>query len=341
MADESAELEVPEFDLSGTEKVSILLLSLGKETAEGILKHLNPREVQRLGNTMADLDKISHDKVQFVMKSFLDTLSMDALGVDPGEYAQSLMSDALSGGSGGYSMDASMLADQVRGLEALKWMHPSSIANMLKNEHPQVVAIILSYFDASTAAEVLKGIPERFQAEVIYRVANLSTIQPRALFDLNDVLESASRDGEGGKLATIGGVKRAAEMLNLVGGGLDKKILDKISEDSADLATSIEDKMFVFDDMVGIDDRGMQTFAAEIPPDVLVLALKGADNELKEKILNNMSKRQADILRDDLEAGGPVKLSEVEEAQRTAVQLVRRLADEGKLMMPGGGEEMI
>lgn len=330
-----------EFDLTGTEKAAILLLTLGKESAEGILKHLNPREVQKLGNAMSDLDKIGHDKVQFVMTSFMDTLSQDALGVDPGEYAQSLMSDALGGGGGGYSMDASMLADQVRGLEALKWMHPSAIANMLRNEHPQVVAIILSYFDAETAAEVLRGIPERFQAEVIYRVASLSTIQPRALFDLNDVLENASRDGEGGKLASIGGVKRAAEMLNLVGGGLDTKILEKISEDNSDMATSIQDKMFVFDDIIGLEDRGMQTLVADIPQDVLLLALKGADKALKEKILNNMSKRQADIMRDDLEAGGPVKLSEVEDSQRKIVQIVRRLADEGKLMLPGSGEEFV
>jgi flagellar motor switch protein FliG len=340
MAEQANDVQT-DFDLSGTEKAAIFLLSLGKESAEGILKHLNPREVQKLGNAMADLDKIGHDKVEFVMNNFMDVLSQDALGVDPSEYAQSLMSDALGGSGGGYSMDAPMLADQVRGLEALKWMHPSAISNMLRNEHPQVVAIILSYFDAETAAEVLRGIPERFQAEVIYRVASLSTIQPRALFDLNEVLESASRDGEGGKLASIGGVKRAAEMLNFVGGGLDTKILDKISEEHSDIATTIQDQMFVFDDIIGLEDRGMQTLAADIPQDVLLLALKGADKELKEKILNNMSKRQADILRDDLESGGPVKLSEVEDAQRKVVQIVRRLADEGKLMLPGSGEEFV
>jgi flagellar motor switch protein FliG len=250
------------------------------------------------------------------------------------------MADALGDG-GGHLMDAALLGDKVKGLEALKWQHPSTIANMLRNEHPQVVAIVLSYFDSDQAAEVLRGIPERFQAEVIYRIATLTTIQPRALFDLNDVLESASSDGKGGKLASIGGEKRAAEILNLVGGGVDSRILDDIATEHEDVSKAIQDKMFVFDDIGGIDDRGIQTIVAEVPSDLLVVALKGADTEIKEKFLSNLSKRQADIMRDDLESGGPVKLSAVEDAQRTIIQTVRRLADEEKIMMPGGGEEFV
>ena len=229
----------------------------------------------------------------------------------------------------------------MKGLEALKWQHPSTISNMLRNEHPQVVAIVLSYFDADQAAEVLRGIPERFQAEVIYRIATLTTIQPRALLDLNSVLENASSDGEGGKLASIGGEKRAAEILNLVGGGIDTRILDDIATEHDDVSKAIQDKMFVFDDIEGIDDRGIQTIVAEVPSDVLVIALKGAETTIKEKFLSNLSKRQADIMRDDLESGGPVKLSAVEDAQRTIIQTVRRLADEEKIMMPGGGEEFV
>ena len=274
------------------------------------------------------------------MRFFLDELGEDALGVDPIGYAQSLMAVALGDG-GGHLMDAALLGDQVKGLEALKWQHPSTISNMLRNEHPQVVAIVLSYFDSDQAAEVLRGIPERFQAEVIYRIATLTTIQPRALFDLNDVLENASSDGEGGKLASIGGEKRAAEILNLVGSGVDSRILDDISIEHEEVSKAIQDKMFVFDDIGGIDDRGIQAIVAEVPSDVLIVALKGADTEIKEKFLSNLSKRQADIMRDDLETGGPVKLSAVEEAQRTIIQTVRRLADEEKVMMPGGGEEFV
>ncbi|MDG6773345.1 flagellar motor switch protein FliG [Thiomicrorhabdus sp. ZW0627] len=325
---------------SGLDSAAIFLLALGKDNAAQVLKHLNPREVQQIGSAMTSIENITRSDIHNVMQSYLDELGEDALGVDPNEYAQSLMADAL-GESGGHLMDAALLGDQVKGLEALKWMHPSTISNMLRNEHPQVVAIVLSYFDADQAAEVLRGIPERFQAEVIYRIATLTTIQPRALFDLNDVLENASNDGEGGKLATIGGEKRAAEILNLVGSGVDSRILDDIAVEHEDVSKAIQDKMFVFDDIIGIDDRGIQTIVAEVPNEVLIVALKGADNDLKEKFLSNVSKRQADIMRDDLEMGGPVKLSAVEEAQRNIIQIVRRLADEEKVVMPGGGEEFV
>lgn len=340
MAESAIEEVADEKNMTSLNKAAILLLSLGKDSAAKVLKHLNPREVQQIGSAMTSVENVSHSDIQYVMKSFLNELGEDALGVDPSEYAQSLMADALGGG-GGHLMDAALLGDQVKGLEALKWMHPSTISNMLRNEHPQVVAIVLSYFDSDQAAEVLRGIPQRFQAEVIYRIATLTTIQPRALFDLNDVLENASSDGEGGKLATIGGEKRAAEILNLVGGGVDTRILDDIAIEHEDVSKAIQDKMFVFDDIAGIDDRGIQTIVGEVPNEILIVALKGADTALREKFLSNVSKRQADIMRDDLETGGPVKLSAVEEAQRTIIQTVRRLADEERIMMPGGGEEFV
>ncbi|WP_321324291.1 flagellar motor switch protein FliG [Thiomicrorhabdus sp.] len=340
MADSLIEEMGDEKDIPKLDKAAILLLSLGKDSAAKVLKHLNPREVQQIGSAMTSVENVSHKDIHTVMKSFLNELGDDALGVDPSEYAQSLMADALGDG-GGHLMDAALLGDQVKGLEALKWQHPSTISNMLRNEHPQVIAIVLSYFDSDQAAEVLRGIPERFQSEVIYRIATLTTIQPRALFDLNDVLENASSDGEGGKLASIGGEKRAAEILNLVGGGVDSRILDDISIEHEEVSKAIQDKMFVFDDIDGIDDRGIQTIVAEVPSDILIVALKGADTGIKEKFLSNLSKRQADIMRDDLETGGPVKLSAVEDAQRSIIQTVRRLADEEKIMMPGGGEEFV
>ncbi len=340
MAEPAIEEVEDSLGLKGMDKAAILLLAVGKETAASILKHLNPREVQQLGTAMTSVEKVTYEHVHIVMKDFLDQVGVDALGVDPNEYAQSLMTDALGEG-GGYLMDATLFANQVKGLEALKWMHPLTIANMLRNEHPQVVAIVLSYFDSEQAAEVLKGIPGRFQSEIIYRIATLTTIQPRALFDLNDVLEGGARDSDGGKLASIGGEKRAAEILNFVGGGLDSKILDEIAVEHEDISKAIQDKMFVFDDINGIYDRGVQTILADVPNEILVIALKGAEKTLKEKFLNNMSKRQADIMRDDLEMGGPVKLSDVEDAQRSIIQVVRRLADEGKVVLPGGTEEFV
>ncbi len=332
--------EVEETELSGLDRAAILLLAMGKDAAAKVLKHMNPREIQMIGTAMAQVENVSRETINEVIKRFLDEVGEDVLGVDPSEYAQELMAEALGEGAGAM-LEAHMLADDLKGLEALKWMHPSTVANMLRNEHPQVIAIVLSYFEPDQAAEVLKGIPERFHAEVIYRIATLDAVQPRALFDLNDVIESAARDGRGGKLAAIGGVKTAAEIINMLGAGHSEEILDELSKEHEDVAQSIQDQMFTFEDIKGLDDRAIQTALAEIPNDVLVLALKAADNELREKFLNNMSKRQADIMRDDLENAPPAKLSEVEEAQRTIIQIIRRLADEGKITMPGAGEEML
>lgn len=340
MADVIEEVGEGSGELTGLEKTSILLLALGKETASKVLAHLNPREVQQVGTSMTNIADVSHDDIHAVMESFLSELGEDALGVNPTEYAQSLMVDALGEGGGGL-MDAAMLGDQVKGLEALKWMHPSTISNMLKNEHPQVTAIVLSYFEPDLSAEILRGLPERFQSEIVYRIATLTTIQPRALFDLNDVIETASSDGEGGKLATIGGEKKAAEILNLVGTGVDSRVLDEIAVEHEDISKGIQDKMFVFEDISGIEPRGIQTLLGEVPTDILKVALKGAEQTMVDLFLENMSKRQAEMLKEELEMSAPVKLSDVEDAQRQIIQTVRRLADEEKIVMPGGGEEFV
>ena len=340
MADVIEEVGEGSGELTGLEKTSILLLALGKETASKVLAHLNPREVQQIGTSMTNIADVSHDDIHAVMESFLSELGEDALGVNPTEYAQSLMVDALGEGGGGL-MDAAMLGDQVKGLEALKWMHPSTISNMLKNEHPQVTAIVLSYFEPDLSAEILRGLPERFQSEIVYRIATLTTIQPRALFDLNDVIETASSDGKGGKLATIGGEKKAAEILNLVGAGIDSRVLDEIAVEHEDISKGIQDKMFVFEDISGIEPRGIQTLLGEVPTDILKVALKGADQTMVDLFLGNMSKRQAEMLKEELEMSAPVKISDVEDAQRQIIQTVRRLADEEKIVMPGGGEEFI
>lgn len=337
---EANPMDLEEVELTGLDKAAILLLAVGKENAARVLKHMNPREVQMIGTAMAQVENITREVIQDVFHEFLDEVGEDVLGIDPSEYAQELMAEALSE-SAGVMLDAHMLADELKGLEALKWMHPSTVANMLRNEHPQVIAIVLSYFEPDQAAEVLQDIPERFHAEIIYRIATLDAVQPRALFDLNDVIESAARDGRGGKLAAIGGKKQAAEIINMLGGGTSEKILEELAKEHEDVAQEIQDMMFTFEDIKGLDDRAIQTALAEIPNEVLLLALKGADDTLRKKFLNNMSKRQADIMRDDLENAPPAKLSEVEDAQRTIIQIIRRLADEGKIMMPGAGEEML
>lgn len=327
-------------DIGGLEKSALFLLSVGKERSKSILKHMNPKEVQNLGGVMASIKNIDKTDIESVFKDYFDNLNSDFLGVEPSEFAKNLMSEAL-GEDGGHVMDATLLGEKVKGLESLKWMHPSTISKMLENEHPQVMAIVLSYFEPEQSAEVLKGLPKRFQAEVIFRIATLTTIQPRALMDLNEVIENTANDSEGGKLATIGGEKRAAEILNLVGGGLDQTILDDISTESSQVSEAIQDLMFVFEDVSNIDSSGIQEIIKEVDMAELVIALKGSSESLKQKFLSSLPKRQASTVEYDLQSGAPIKLSEVESAQRKMVATVRKLADEGRVVMPGTGEEFI
>ncbi len=338
MADDVVEVDLS--DLTKIQLVAVLMMSLGKDSASKLLKQLNPPEIQAIGSAMTNLPAVKREQVDAILRLYAREFGKDALGVDPDSYARSLLIDALGKNSSNV-LDVSMLSDQLKGLEALKWMHPGAISNILKNEHPQVMAIVLSYFDPEQAAIVLKGIPERFRSEVVYRIATLNTIQPQALFDLNAIFENQASDSTGGKMATIGGVKRAAEIMNMLGGGGDGKILDDIAIEYTDISQAIQDNMFTFDNISGIDGRGIQTALAEIPADVLLLALKGADKKMQAHFLDNMSKRQALILKDDLESSGPVKLSDVENAQRQIISTVRRLANEGKLMMPGAGDDMV
>jgi flagellar motor switch protein FliG len=326
--------------LNGMERCALFLLSVGKDRAKEILKHMNPKEVQTMGGIMASMKNVDKTDVEYILKEYFTHLDEDFLGIEPGEFAKNLMTEAL-GEDGGHVMDATLLGEKVKGLESLKWMHPSSISKMLENEHPQVMAIVLSYFDPEQSAEVLKGLPKRFQSEVIFRIATLTTIQPRALMDLNEVIQSTANDSEGGKLATIGGEKRAAEILNLVGGGIDQVILDDISSENSQVSESIQDLMFVFDDVTGIDSSGIQEIIKEVDMAELVVALKGSSENLKKKFLSALPKRQASSVEYDLNSGTPIKLSEVEAAQRSMVATVRKLADEGRVIMPGGGEEFI
>jgi flagellar motor switch protein FliG len=327
-------------DFNPTQQAAILMLAVGKESATKLMKELNPREVQSIGNAMSTLPPISRKEIDAVLRKYVQELDNDMLGFDPTGFAHSLLNDTL-GENASSELDVSMMGDQLKGLETLKWMNPIAVAGLLKNEHPQVMAIVLSYFEPDQAAAVLDLLPKRFQSEVLFRIASLTTIQPQALFDLNAIFERQSADSGTGKMANIGGVKRAAEILNMVSGGLDAKILDEIAIENADVSQEIQDKMFTFENIIDIDSKGIQATLAEVPADVLVLALKAADQKMRDKFLDNMSKRQGQIMRDDLENAGPAKLSDVEAAQRTITSTIRRLANEGKVIMPGAGEPMV
>jgi flagellar motor switch protein FliG len=327
-------------DEQGLEDAAILLMSLGEEEAAEVFKHLGPKEVQRLGETIARMKSVPRERFTKVLDKF-DTVAQDQnmLVNDTDEYVKSVLRKALGDDKANLLIDRILQGSDVTGIESLKWMDAQSVAELLRNEHPQIVAAIVVHLETDQAAEVLKLMTERQRNEVLVRVATLDGIQPMALKDLNEVMSKVLAGGERMKKANLGGVKAAAEILNLLGSAIETSVLDFVRESDNDLAQKIMDNMFVFDDLVNLDDKAIQTLMKEVQSESLVIALKGATPELREKILRNMSTRAAETLREDLESRGPVRLSEVEAEQKEMLKIVRRLADEGQIMMGGGGDE--
>ena len=327
----------------GVDRAAILLLALGEKDAAAILTHMGPKEVQELGLAMAGMTKVSTDEMESVMRSFVDTLrDQTSLGVDSDEYIRNVLTQALGTEKAGGVIDRILLGRNSKGLEQLKWMDPRSIAEMIRLEHPQIIAIILSFLESDQAAEVLSVFPERTRPDIVMRIATLDGIQPAALQELDEILEKQFAGATNVKSASLGGVKTAANILNLVEGTVESGIMDQVTSSDQDLAQEIQDSMFVFDNLIDIDDRGIQTLLREVASDQLLLALRGADEALKEMIFKNMSKRAAEMLRDDLEAAAPARLSDVEAAQKEILTVTRRLADAGEIMLGGaGGEDFV
>jgi len=329
--------------LDDSQKAAILLMSIGEENAAEILKHMGPKEVQRIGVAMANIGDVTKDIVRQVMEDFIGTVNeKTSFGVGAGEYVRNVLTNALGEDKAAGIIDRILLGGNASGLESLKWMDPRAVVDLVKNEHPQIIAIILSYLDSDQAAEVLTAMPEKVRSDLLLRIATLDGVQPAAMKELNSTLEIQLKGNSGVQSSRIGGVKAAANILNFVETSLEAGIMEKLKEADGDLGQEIQDLMFVFDNLIDIDDRGIQTLLREVSTDNLLLALKGADDELKEKIFTNMSSRAAEMLKDDLEAKGPVRLSEVEAAQKEILTIARRLADEGQIMLGGvGAEEMI
>ena len=330
---------------NGAERAAILLMTLGEQAAAEILKHMTPKEVQKVGAAMAALQNVSKQDVNAVLASFCDTVeSQTALGVGSDEYIRKVLIKALGEDKASGVIDRILLGTNSKGLETLKWMEPRAVAELIRLEHPQIIAIILSYLEADQSAEVLMGLPERLRADVLLRIATLDGVQPTALQELNEIMEKQFAGNATGNLksSSVGGIKAAANILNFLDSSKQRELTDKIRQADEALAQKIEDKMFVFADLVELDDRGVQALLREVSSDSLIVALKGADEAMKEKIFKNMSKRAAEMLRDDLEARGPVKLSEVEKAQKEILSVARRMAEAGELVLGGkGGEQYV
>jgi len=324
----------------GLQDAAIFLMSLGEEEAAEVFKHLSPKEVQKLGETIAKTRAVSHERVDQVMQRFSSEASSQSLLVsDTDNYVRSVLKRALGDDKAALLIDRILQGVDVSGIESLKWMDPLSIAELLRNEHPQIVAAILVHLEAEQTAGVLRHFPERTRNDVMLRIATLEGIQPTALKDLNEVLYKVLAGGDKIRKTSMGGVKTAAEIINMMGTQIEHSVIESIREFDADLAQKIMDKMFTFDDLLRLDGKSIQLVLKEVATDQLVIALKGATNDLRELILSNMSTRAAEALREDLESRGPVRLSEVEAQQKDILKVVRRLSEEGQIALGGGEEE--
>jgi flagellar motor switch protein FliG len=293
----------------GVEDAAILLMSLGEEEAANVFKHLGPKEVQKLGETIARLKVIPRERVETVLDKFTGIAKEQHMLVnDTDEYVKSVLRKALGEDKANLLIDRILQGSDVSGIESLKWMDGASVAELLRNEHPQIIAAILVHLDFDQASQVLKSFTERQRNEVLIRIATLDGIQPTALKDLNEVLSKVLAGGDRLKKASLGGVKTAAEIINMLGSSVETSALDYIREADGELAQKIMDNMFTFDDVNKLDDRAIQTVLKEVQGDSLIIALKGATPELRERIFKNMSSRAAESLREDLESRGPVRV---------------------------------
>ena len=327
-------------DEKGLEKAAILLMSLGEEEAAQVFRQLEPKEVQRLGETIAKMRSVTSESVEEVLEDFTNLAANDMrLVADSNEYVKSVLRKALGDDKANLLIDRILQGSDVTGIESLKWMDAQSVAELLRNEHPQIVAAILVHLEFDQASEVLKLFTERQRNEVMVRVATMDGIQPSALRDLNEVMGKVLSGGDRSKKASLGGAQTAAEILNMMGTAVETSVLDFVREADTDLAQKIMDSMFTFDDVERVDDKGIQALMKEVQTESLVVALKGASPELRDKILRNMSSRAAETLKEDLDSRGPVRLSEVEAEQKEILKIVRRLVDEGQIVLAGGGDE--
>lgn len=316
------------------------MLALGEDGAAEVMKHLGPREVQKIGAAMATIGAIPHENIAKVLEEFKAEADISSsVGLDSDEYIRNVLTKALGDDKASSLLNRILGGKDASGIESLKWMDSASVAELIKNEHPQIIATILVHLESDQASEILNNFSERLRNDAVLRIATLDGIQPTALRELNDVLTKLLTGNESLKKKSIGGVRAAAEILNFMSGENEASIMENLRKYDGDMAEKIMDEMFVFDNIMEIDDRGIQLLLREVQSDSLIIALKGANVDMREKIFKNMSQRAAEMMREDLESKGPVRLSEVEAQQKQILLIVRRLADEGQIMLGAKGED--
>ncbi len=330
--------------LNGAERAAVLLMTLGENDAAEILKHMSPKEVQKVGEAMASLSSVPKEDVSTVLGDFCDAVDEQTeLGIGNEDYLRNVLKSALGEDKARNIIDRILLGRHSKGLDALKWMDPRAVADLIRLEHPQIIAIVLSYLEQDQAADVLAALPENMRVDIVMRIASLDGIQPSAIHELDDMLEKQfSGNADNIKSSAVGGLKTAANIMNFLDSNIESEIIEKVKEIDEEMGSGIQDLMFVFENLIEVDDRGIQALLREISSDTLIVALKGSDEAIKEKIFNNMSRRAGEMLKDDLEARGPVKLSDVETAQKEILAVARRMAETGEISLGGkGGDEYV
>jgi flagellar motor switch protein FliG len=324
------------------DRAAVLLLALGMDKAAFVLKQMNPREVQTVCSAMANVGDVSVPLIEEIVEEFIKEIkAQTALGMNSDDYIRTVLVNALGADKANSILDRIFQGGSSKGIEQLKWLDSRSIADMIRAEHPQIIATLLSLMDPEQAAEVMMYFSETLRPDLMMRVATMQGIQPQALRELDQIMEKQLTGSDNVKSTSLGGVDTAASILNFMETAATEAVMNEITEQRAELAQEIQEKMFTFDDLIGIDDRGMQTMLREVATGNLLLALRGVDDSLKEKIFSNMSKRAAEMLRDDLEASPPAKLSDVEQAQKDILAIAKRLAESGEISLGGASDDFV
>ena len=329
--------------LTGTQKSAILMMLLGEDEASEIIRNLSPKEVQHLGTAMYSVQGLDQETVNAVLDEFLAIIkAQTSLGMGAGNYIRNVMNKALGEDKAQSVLSRIAPSTSARPIEILDWMDARSIAELIIDEHPQIIALIISYLDSGQAADVLGLLPDGMQPEIVRRIATLQTVGPDALTELEKVMQLKFKANTSLRAAKVGGVDAAARIMNFTKQNMEQRIMKDISRNDRELMQAIQESMFVFDNLIMSDDRSLQTLLRSVDNELLVLALKGADEPLREKLFSCMSKRAAANIMDEMEALGPVRLTEVQTAQKEIINVARRMSDEGTIVLAGrGGDDFV
>lgn len=329
-------------ELLPAERAAVILLLLGEEQAAEIISFMSPREVQSLGVHMVGVADLSQEAINVVLDDFVSTIKQQTnIGLGTADYVTNVFTKALGGDKAASVLARIMPSSTSKGLDILQWMDARSIGEMVANEHPQIIAIILSVLEYDIAADVLNFIPAGVRGEVVHRVAALETVHPQAMLKLEAVMQEQFSSNSSAKASTFGGIKTAAKIMNFTKTDMETQILTKISTEDEELAMKIQDNMFTFENFDGLDNRSVQTLMRSIDSELLMTAVKGASEAVKEKFLSNMSQRARLMFLDDMEDKGPIRITDVEEAQKDILRIARRLSDAGDIVLAGRGDDFV